>query len=151
MYLIKKAIPWVSLGIILTILLVINSQYPKVFSDQNKFFSDFLDSDLLSTVGFMASISLATATSIHFAMNDFEIREKMALTTTKASVRRSATSLIVTFVFALLIVVVKPLWPDCPKFVAYANMASIMLLIFNAFVMHDLLMTALSIPGFKKP
>ncbi len=62
----------------------------------------------------MASISLATATSIHFAMNDFEIREKMALTTTKASVRRSATSLIVAFVFALLIVVVKESLKNLP-------------------------------------
>lgn len=131
-------------------ILTINRCYPSAFSDENAFFREFLDSDLLSTVGLMASISLATATSIHFALNDLELREQRQLTSTKRAIRRSAVSLIAIFVFSLLLVTLKPNFGNSSEMITYINIAAVIVLLASALIMYDLLMTALSIPGFRR-
>jgi hypothetical protein len=142
--------PWATIVCLTLALLTVNEYFPVALSDDNSFLKEFLDSDLLSTIGFMASISLAGATSIHFALNDLELREGRQLVSTKRSVRRSATTLIVLFIVSLILVTIKPLFEVGSPFLSFINISAIVVLCVNALIMHDLLMTALGIPGFRQ-
>jgi hypothetical protein len=129
------------------ILLIVNHSWPDALSDKNSFLKDFLDSDLLSTVGLMTSISLAGAVPIHFALNDYETKAGKKLPDTKRAIRLSSVTLILLFLGALVVVIGKPLVAESSSALTYFNMVSIIILAANASIMYDLLSTALSSPS----
>lgn len=147
MFWLRKLSQWALLLILSVILLIIDHFWPDALSDKNSFLKDFLDSDLLSTVGLMTSISLAGAVPIHFALNDYETKAGRKLPDTKKAIRLSSVTLILLFLGALVVVIGKPLVAESSAWLTYFNMASIVILAANASIMYDLLLTALSIPS----
>lgn len=131
-------------------LLTISKFYPSVLSDQNEFLAGFLDTDFLSVLGFMISISLASAVNIHFKLIEYTERSGRSLPSTIAAIKKSSISLVLAFIFALFLVILKPVLACSPTSQGFFNSFAIVVLYFNISVMYDLLLTALKIPPFIK-
>lgn len=131
-------------------LLTISRIYPSILSDHNEFLEGFFDTDFLSVLGFMISISLASAVNIHFRLIDYIEKSGIPLNGTLAKVRASSLSLVVIFILAFALVILKPVFACNPFWEGVFNSLGIVILYFNVSVMNDLMQTALAIPPFPK-
>lgn len=142
-----KALPWMILTGLLTVLMAISFTNPYLLDDQNRFLAGFIDEDLLSILGFIVAVTLASAASVHFELNRIEDATGKPFARTRASLRKSVYSLIVLFGAAGLVVVIKPLVPSVPHNLAVANSLAIAIVFFNLSVMLDLTRTVFKIPS----
>jgi uncharacterized membrane protein YbhN (UPF0104 family) len=132
---------------VMTILLSISFCAPYLLDDRNKFLADFVNQNLLSTLGFIVAVTLASAASVHFELNRIEDATGKTFLRSRASLRRSAYSLIALFAAAGLLVLIKPLVPKVPHNIAVANAFAIAIVLFNLSVMFDLTRTVFKIPS----
>ncbi|MET0251411.1 MAG: hypothetical protein ABW203_04455, partial [Novosphingobium sp.] len=124
---------------------------PSLLSDENVFFKNFVNQELLSTLGFIVTITLATAASLHLELNKLEDQTGNAFPRTRASVKKSAYSLMFLLGFALILVVVKPMLPKSNESgVALAYSIAVLLFYFSLFVLYALTRTIFGIPTAKK-
>jgi hypothetical protein len=128
--------------------LTISNYFPAVLSDENEFLAGFLDTDFLTVLGFMISISLASAVNIHFKLIDYTEKSGKPLPGTMAAIRKSCISLVLVFILALVLVILKPVFACSKTTQGFFNSFAIAVLYFNISVMYDLLNTALKIPPF---
>lgn len=145
----EKAVPWMKLAGILIILVAVSVKNPSYLGDQNKFLSDFVGEELLSILGFMVAVTVASSSSIHFELNRIEDATGKNFSRTRSSLGKSIYSLIILFGFALLIVIVKPLLPAEPRNISLANSLAIAIIYFNLSVMLDLARAVIKIPSIK--
>lgn len=140
-----KARPWIRLTVLLAVLMTVSFTDPHLLDDQNKFLAGFVDEDLLSILGFIVAVTLASSASIQFELNRIEDVTGKAFVRARASLRKSAYSLIVLFGAAGILVVVKPVVPNVPRNLAVANSLAISIVFFNLSVMLDLTRTVFKI------
>ena len=119
---------------------------PWVFGDKNTFALKFIGSDLLSLVGVVMSITLASATNINFELNKLQIKGVGdSFTRTRGAIRNSAIALIVSWLIALGVVVVKPLVGGGDTATSLVNGLGLLVVVFDALMLVDLTRTALEI------
>ena len=145
-----KVLPWMILISLLTVLLTISFAAPHLLDDRNTFLADFVNHELLSVLGFIVAVTLASAASVHFELNKLQDETGKPFERTRRSLGRSAFSLIVLFGAAFLIVIVKPLLPTAPYNAAVANSFAIAIIYFNLSVLLDLTRTVFKIPSAGK-
>ena len=132
--------------IVVGIWIVISIAEPWVLSDQNSFFKDFVNHELLSVLGVIMAITLASTANLHLELNRIENAAKRAiLTRTRAAVRYSAFSMIVCFAFAVIVVVMKPHLPKSEIAMSLINGSALLIVLFNILVLADLTKLAFSI------
>lgn len=144
-----RALPWMILIGLMTVLLTVSFAAPYLLDDRNKFLANFVNHELLSTLGFIVAVTLASAASVHFELNKIEDATGKPFVRTRASLRKSAYSLIVLFAVAGMVVLIKPLVPDVPHNLAVANSFAIAIIFFNLSVLLDLTRTVFKIPGIE--
>lgn len=81
---------------------------PYLVSDQNKLLKEFVSDPLLSFMGLIVTITLASTANIHLILRKMEKDAgREFLTGTKRAVRRSAFSLIWALVLSIILVTIK--------------------------------------------
>jgi hypothetical protein len=130
-----------------TILLVISLVYPWMLNDSNSFLKEFVGSDYLAVLGFIVSITIASAIQVHLHLNTLADQTGKSFRRTRGSIRRSCNSLVWSFVFAVILVTIKPLLPTFPVNAAVANSIALIIIYFCASVMLDIVRSALSVPS----
>lgn len=121
---------------------------PWLLSDSgNTFLKDFLDNDLLSVLGVITALANASILSIFLHLNFLEDKVNFKATHTRRSLRLSAVSLIVVFLVAFAVVILKPIVPEGEKLNAIMNSIGILLVIFALSVLRDITLTVIKIPS----
>ncbi len=120
------------------ILVAISLVHPPSFSDRNSFLKDFLDNDLLSTLGFIAAVTLASISHMHLQIGKIEAEKNTSFAATKKSLKLTASSLILLFGIAFCLVVAKPLLPATASYQAAVNIAAILIVYVYLEVLWDI-------------
>lgn len=129
------------------ILLAISLCFPTYLSDSgNQFLRGFVNQELLSLLGVIVAITLASAGNLHLALNRLQDATGREFPKTRRSVKTSAFSLIVLFAFGAALVIVKPLLGSGDRATGVANVLAISIIAFNLSVLIDLTLAAFKIP-----
>ena len=132
----------------LTVLLAVSACSPYLISDAgNSFLSGFVNQNLLSFLGVIVTITLASAANVHLELNKLQDRTKLPFRRTRLAVKLSAYSLILILALAGALVVVKPMLGTDPRATAACNSVAIVLVVFSLFVLVDLTRTTFGIPA----
>ena len=119
---------------------------PSYLSDKNDFMHHFVNHELLALLGIIMTITLASAAGLHLEFNKIEEKfQKRGLTITRRGVIQGAYGLIFLFLFAVAIVVLKPLIPHSDAAEAVVNGLALIILLFNVLILLDLTQLAFSI------
>jgi hypothetical protein len=127
--------------------LVLAIATPWVFDDKtNTFLRGFVNHELLNFLGIIVTITLASAANLHLELNKNEERAgRRGFVETRLRLRRSVGSLIAMLLFAVVLVVAKPLialaYPTESIAVALPNAIAVLIVIFNVLVLIDLTYT----------
>src|SRR5258705_335810 len=91
----NKALAWCILVCAAAGCVVLSLATPWVLSDGNEFLRSFVGGDLLSLLGIVVTISIASAANLHLELNRLEQHTTIPkpFTNTRASVRHSAYSM----------------------------------------------------------
>lgn len=112
---------------------------PEWISDSNDFLKRFVGEQLLSALGVILAINLASLAQLHLALNKLEEqRGSRFLDGARAEIRSSARWMIGLFIAAIVIVTVKPLIGMHPRALAAANGSALFILGFYILVMADI-------------
>lgn len=139
--------PWIRLIAIIAVMALVSIYDRSVFSDDNVFLKDFLDNDLLSVLGFVTAVTLASAASIHLQLNSLEIQRGQEFSLTKDGLRRSSLTLIFAFFISLVIVVLKPVFHGNEWVQIAANIGGLTMVIVSLEVLWDITVTTFRIPS----
>ena len=141
---------WVRLFAVVMGIATAIAQTPDMLSDKNSFLADFLDNDLLSVLGFISAVTLASIANIHLQLNAIEERSTHSFAVTRHALRKSALTLIILFGLAFLIVVIKPIFAVGLGLQGLFNGAAMVVVYINLDVMWDITSATFNIPSLKK-
>jgi len=145
---VNRTIAWTALLGLLTVLLTVSACAPYRLSDEgNAFLAGFVNQELLSLLGVIVTITLASAGNLHLELNKLQDRTAKPFERTRRAIKLSTYSLILIFALAGALVVVKPMFADDVHATAACNSIAIVLVVFSLFVMADLTRTVLAIPA----
>lgn len=144
----NRTIAWTALLGLLTVLLTVSACAPYRLSDEgNAFLAGFVNQELLSLLGVIVTITLASAGNLHLELNKLQDLTTRPFERTRRAIKLSTYSLIVIFALAGALVVVKPMFVGDVHATAACNSIAIVLVVFSLFVMADLTRTVLAIPA----
>ena len=90
--------------------IILSLAIPWVLADTNPFLKGFVNHKLLSLLGVIVTITLASAANLHIELNKIEeAAGKSAFVNTRVSIKRSVRWLIASLIVAVLVVLIKPL------------------------------------------
>ena len=131
-----------------TVLLAVSACAPYLLSDVgNKFLAGFVNQELLSLLGVVVTITLASAGNLHLELNKLQDRTKLPFNRTRKAIKLSAYSLIAIFMIAGALVVIKPMLGPDMRATAACNSIAVVLIFFSLFVLIDLTRTVFAIPA----
>ena len=116
---------------------------PWVLADTNPFLKGFVNHKLLSVLGVIVTITLASAANLHIELNKIEeAAGKSAFVNTRVSIKRSARWLIASLIVAVLVVLIKPLVAPNPVVhqtaASLLNGAALLIILADILVLIDL-------------
>src|SRR5262245_19090876 len=108
---------------------------PHWLSDKNDFLHHFVNHELLSLLGIIMTITLASAANLHLELNKIEERfRRRGLTKTRQSVVQDSFFLIALFIVSIVLVVLKPLIGPSPVGEAILNGLALVIVLSNVLV-----------------
>lgn len=135
----KQILSFVFLIVSLACVVCVSAYAPRWIDDDNTFLKAFISQDLLSILGVILAITLASASQIHLKFNDLEERAgKFFLSNSRKEVKQASYALLFSFVLAVLLVIVKPLFVAHNLGVSFINGFGIWLLFFNILILFDI-------------
>lgn len=138
------------LAILAISLTAISIYNPDLISDHgNSFLRELVGADLLNLLGVILAITLASAGNLHLALNRLQETRGVSFEGTRRFLKASAATLIVTFVAATVLVIVKPLVGGGSPATATVNSIAIVLVAINLLVLIDLTLAVFKIPPDK--
>lgn len=147
----SKSAPWIFFATLLSVLLFLCALKPSLLSDTgNAFLKDFLDNDILSVLGFITAVGNASVLSIFLHLNMLEDKTEAKFVRARRSLKKSAVSLIVVFLVAFFVLIVKPMLTSEDVITAIANSIGILCVFFSLSILRDLTLTVFSIPTARK-
>jgi uncharacterized membrane protein YidH (DUF202 family) len=117
--------------------------------DGNAFFKAFVNQELLSFLGVVVTITLASAANLHLELNKLEERCEECFPEARQALRMSAYSLLVLFTVAFILVMAKPTMAPNQHWSAALNSTVVVIVLFNLAVLADLTMAVFRIPAMK--
>lgn len=125
---------------------------PDWVGDQNSFLKAFVNHEYLNVLGVTLAITLASAAQIHLAFNRIEehFNEPGGLASSRRDLRQNAFALIVLFVCAVTLVVVKPIASSNEVAQAFFNMAAMFILLWHVLLLLSLVQLVFAIPPFTR-
>ncbi|AJP70985.1 hypothetical protein TS85_02820 [Sphingomonas hengshuiensis] len=125
---------------------VISLAAPKWMSDKNPFLREFVGADMLSFLGVVVTITLASTANLHFEFNKMEEAAGSAgFPKTRLRLRQSAYWLIGMLLIALALIVAKPWFGPSDVATSLANGAALLIVLFNLLVLIDITQMAFTI------
>jgi hypothetical protein len=126
--------------------LVISLAAPMWLSDQNPFLKGFVGANMLSFLGVVVTITLASTANLHFEFNKMEEAAGFAgFPRARLRLRQSAFWLIGMLLIALALIVAKPWFGVSDVATSLANGAALLIVIFNVLVLIDITQMAFTI------
>lgn len=122
---------------------------PIYVSDKNGFLKVFLGNDLLSTLGFIVAVTLASIANLHLELNQLEFQTNNSFLRTRLGLRKSAMTLIVLFGFAIVLVTLKSSSAISEMSQAVFNCAGLTIVYINLEVLWDITSAIFKIPSIK--
>lgn len=121
---------------------------PYYLSDEgNSFFRNFVNHELLSVLGVVVTITLASAANLHLELNKLQDITNEPFREARKAVRLCSYALITAFFLAVVLVIVKPTIPTTNATgIALVNSGVILLLAASIAVLTDLTGAILDIP-----
>lgn len=120
---------------------------PRWIDDGNDFMHGFVNHELLAILGVILAITLASASQIHLKFNDMEEKEGTRfLRKSRREVESNTYWLILSFVAALVLVFLKPLFVAHHFGVAFINGFALWILVFDIVILYDITSGIFSIP-----
>lgn len=145
-----KILAWILLIALATILIGASICAPYYLTDAgNSFFAGFVSWELLSFLGVIVTITLASAANLHLELNKLEEISEETFAEARAAVRLSAYSLLILFCVAFAVVMIKPTVAG-PNWNATLNSLAILIVVFNLGILADLTMAVFHIPVVRK-
>lgn len=120
---------------------------PEIISDDNSFLKDFVNQELLSVLGVVVTITLASAASLHLELNRIEDVSGENFIEARRATKSYAYLLLLLFTLALGIVVFKPVVANTDSIEALLNGFSILIVIMNIMALADLTTAVFEIPA----
>lgn len=122
---------------LLALVLVLSSAEPQLLSDQNTFLKAFVNHEFLNILGVIVAITLASSANLHLRFNDIEEKYKQpgGLTGTRGRVHYAAYTLIIQFLFAIVLVIIKPHLVGVPWIESLINGFAIIILFWNMLIL----------------
>ncbi len=134
-------------------LLTISLAAPWALGDaRNTFLKNFVNHEMLSFLGVVVTITLASAASLHLELNKLEeAAGGRVFIMTRRRIHMSAYALIWALVLAVGLVTAKPLLGDSDVATSLANSLAVIIILFNVLVLADLTKATFSLePNFKE-
>lgn len=123
---------------------------PTYLSDQgNPFLREFMDNDILSVLGFLTAVGNAATLGIFLHLNKLEDETNFKAKRTKISLKKSAVSLVYSFLIVFVVLVAKNWLPSKELYSALANSVGVAMVFFSLSVLRDLTLTVFGIPTKK--
>lgn len=136
---VSKSVSWILLIAAGTIVIVLSAVRPNVLSDSNVFLHGFVGEGLLDVLGVILAITLASAGQLHLTLNQIEEKYgKHSFPRMRSGMKQAATALIILFVLAILLVVVKPLAASTNWQQSLFNGAALFILLWNVLLLVSL-------------
>lgn len=135
----NKILAW-SMLLSLAILMGCLSVYqPKYLSDVgNSFLKGFVNHEFLAVIGIIVTITIGSAGSVHLELNKIQENSGSSMDRTRKSLKASVFSLIWIFLFAILVVILKPIFGTHEVHSALFNSSAILMLVFSITIIYDL-------------
>lgn len=141
-------VAWGTLVALLAALVFVSLWYPGWLNDSgNSFLKNFVGFELLSFLGVVVTITLASASNLHLELNKLEARTQKHFPKTRNSIRLSSYSLIGLLIIGFILAVTKPIVAGNDTCEALWNSSAIVIIVFNVFVLTDITRTTLAIPS----
>ena len=123
--------------------IILSLAAPWVLADTNPFLKGFVNHKLLSLLGVIVTITLASAANLHIELNKIEEAPgQSGFGNTRASLKRSARWLIATLIVAVLVVLIKPVVAPDPVVhqtaASLLNGAALLIILADILVLIDL-------------
>ena len=119
---------------------------PQYLNDQNGFLKSAVNHELLAILGFIVALTLGKAGDLHIELNRLEDQTGRPFLNTRTAIKRSYHSLIVAFILAGALVIMKPNFIQNPTAMAFVNSAAILIVYFNVAILYDITATVFKIP-----
>lgn len=147
-----KTIAWIALLTLTAILGSASFCAPYHLSDAgNLFFRNFVNHELLSVLGVIVTITLASAANLHLEINKLQEATGDEFAEARSAIRLCSYSLIAVFVVAAVLVMVKPAVGDDQTATALINSGVVLLLVFSVGVLSDLTGAVFAIQPLNPP
>lgn len=133
--------------------LIVSLAAPWALGDtKNSFLKNFVNHEMLSFLGVVVTITLASTASLHIELNKLEeAAGGRVFMKTRARIHMSAYALIWALVFAVGLVTSKPLFGETETATSLVNGAAILIILFNILVLADITKLTFSLdPNFKE-
>jgi uncharacterized membrane protein len=131
-------------------LLCISVFHPNLLSsDGNKFLGGFMDTDILSTLGFITAVGNASTLTIHIQLNNLEDSTNVQFSKTRSSLKKSAISLVYAFSVVFIALVVRPFLPHFATVDSLVNSVGIVCVFVSLSVLRDITLCVFKIPTTK--
>ena len=146
----KKLAKPKTLILLAIILLAISFFRPDFLSDQNEFLKSAVNHELLAILGFVVALTLGKAGDIHVELNRIQDLTGKKFLNTRSAIKKSYKSLIIGFLIAGALVIVKPNLIQNPMLIAVINSIAILIVYFSLAVLYDITATVFKIPPAKE-
>lgn len=129
------------------ILIATSLNRPEWLSDDgNSFLKNFVTHELLSVLGVIVTITLASAANLHLEFNRMENDLGESFLDARNSIKAYAVMLILLFAVALMLTIAKPVLADTNVYSAFFNSGAILIIVLNLMALADLTMAVFAIP-----
>lgn len=117
----------------------------------NSFLRDFVDQELLSFLGVIVTITLASAANMHLEFNRLQLATNEGFQEARSAVRAYAILLLVLFAGAFALVILKPLFGSGLQSSAGFNSVAIVIVVLNIMALADLTLAIFRIEPIPSP
>lgn len=142
-----KILAIIGLSVLAILISVVSCAKPEWLSDSNSFLKGFVNQEMLSVLGVIVTITLASSANLHLELNRIEDKTGEHFPEARYANKAYAYLLIFLFFCALLLASTKPIIATNEKLQAAFNGAAIWMIILNILALLDLTSAVFAIPA----
>ncbi|AYE86836.1 hypothetical protein [Sulfitobacter sp. D7] len=115
---------------------------PSFLSDDNKFLREFVDSDLLSFLGVVLTLSIGLLAQLFLSVEKLTDRlGRDAISSIRSELRSTARTLLIIFAITMALVFIKPILPQVDVHLAILNGLVVFLVVFYLCILSDVILS----------
>lgn len=142
-----KILAIIGLSVLAILISVVSCAKPEWLSDRNSFLKGFVNHEMLSVLGVIVTITLASSANLHLELNRIEDRTEESFPEARFANKSYAYLLIFLFFFSLVLVFFKPIIAYNEHIQAAFNGAAMWIIMLNILALLDLTSAVFAIPA----